>query len=248
MVWKLENKVIVITGSTKGLGRTLAINMAKCGANLVINYCHDECRALQTLKEICSINQQVLLCRADVSDDVQVRRMYNDVKNRFGKIDVLINNAGVIEDNYICLLSKKRWEKVLNTNLGGTYLCSKYFVRDMISNNSGKIINIASLKGQIGAEGQANYAASKAAIIGLTKSMARELGTWNISVNAVCPGYIMTDLNKGNKFKQEIAEKLSVMNIDGNMKDFVNFVTFLASDAVVSVSGQVFNLDSRIRQ
>lgn len=242
----LEDKVIVITGSTKGLGKELALNIARYGAKIVINYCHDESQALKTIQEISCINKHVLLCRADVSDEKQVRKMYREVKERFGKIDVLINNAGIVADNYLCLLSHKRWEKVVDTNLGGTYLCSKYFARDMIYNRKGKIINVASLKGQIGAEGQSNYVASKAAIIGFTKSLARELGRWNISVNAVCPGYIVTDLNRGNKVKEETAKIMSVMGIEGNMKDFVNFVTFLTSDAMLNVSGQVFNIDSRI--
>lgn len=242
-----EDKVIMITGSSKGLGKEVALQLAKLGADVAVNYCHDESKAKETLGEIRQYNRRCLLCRADVSDEEQVHAMYRKVLREYGKIDVLINNAGKNDDDYVHFLSEERWNGVMQTNLNGTFLCSKYFSKNMIHNRNGKIINIASLKGQLGSEGQSNYAASKAAVIALTKSMAKEMGQHNISVNAICPGYIATDLNRGNTNKYHIAKDMSTMQIAFGMKDFVHFVAFLASDLVNGISGQIFNIDSRIK-
>ena len=158
----------------------------------------------------------------------------------------MINNAGKNDDDFVLFLSEERWDNVIDTNLKGTFLCSKYFGKKMIQDKRGKIINIASLKGQLGSEGQTNYAASKAGIIALTKSMAKEMGKMNVSVNAICPGYIKTDLNRTNSYKCKIAEEMSALKIEFGLEDFVNFVVFIASDYVQGISGQVFNIDSRI--
>ncbi len=242
----LSRKVVVITGASRGLGRELAIQMAKMGASVVVNYHKDDVSAKDTLDNLSECNTNCMIYRADVSAEIQVKNMYRDVISHYGKVDILINNAGKNDDDYLHFISEERWNSVIKTNLNGTFLCSKYFSKNMIHNKQGKILNIASLKGQLGAEGQSNYSASKAAIIGLTKSMAKEMGKMNISVNAICPGYIMTDLNKENNNKCRIATNMSALEIDYCMEDFLNFVTFLCSDYIKGISGQVFNLDSRI--
>ncbi len=242
----LEKKVVVITGSSRGLGREMVINFAEAGACVVINYNKSVHEASLLRNEIISKNANCLLVAADVSSEDDVKRFYKEVMNKYGRIDVLINNAGVTDDGYVGLMKDEQWNRVIRTNLTSVFLCSKYFSKNMIHRKNGKIINIASLKGQLGSEGQANYAASKAGMIGFTKSLAKELGKEGISVNAICPGYIQTDLNRNNTNKREIAKRMSAMECEFGMKDFLNFVMFLASDMLHGVSGQVFNIDSRI--
>lgn len=244
---RLDNKVVVISGATRGLGKALAIAFAKAGATVVANYKINQEDAEKTLKELKKYNEHNYLYRADVSDDVEVSKMYSSIIKKFGKVDILINNAGINSDDYVNLMSKQKWDAVINTNLTSVFLCTRYFSKNMIKNKNGKIINIASLKGQLGSEGQANYAASKAGVIGYSRSLAKELGEEGISVNVVCPGYIKTQLNCDNEYKFQIANQMSAMSIDYCMDDFVNFTLFLASDNIMGVSGQVFNIDSRIR-
>ncbi len=242
----MKEKVVVITGASKGLGRELAISFAKSGAIVIGNYKSDETHANKTESLLKEINSKSCMIKADITDRNEVLEMYKVVNNKYKKIDVLINNAGKNDDDFVLFLSEERWDNVIDTNLKGTFLCSKYFGKKMIQDKRGKIINIASLKGQLGSEGQTNYAASKAGIIALTKSMAKEMGKMNVSVNAICPGYIKTDLNRTNSYKCKIAEEMSALKIEFGLEDFVNFVVFIASDYVQGISGQVFNIDSRI--
>ena len=242
----MKEKVVVITGASKGLGRELAISFAKSGAIVIGNYKSDETHANKTESLLKEINSKSCMIKADITDRNEVLEMYKVVNNKYKKIDVLINNAGKNDDDFVFFLSEERWDNVIDTNLKVTFLCSKYFGKKMIQDKRGKIINIASLKGQLGSEGQTNYAASKAGIIALTKSMAKEMGKMNVSVNAICPGYIKTDLNRTNSYKCKIAEEMSALKIEFGLEDFVNFVVFIASDYVQGISGQVFNIDSRI--
>lgn len=246
MEWELGHKVIVITGSSRGLGKALALNFAKAGASVVINYCKSKENATDLLKEIEEFNKKCMMIHADVTVDSDVKNMYREVMAKYGKVDVLINNAGMNNDNYVNIMSEKQWNDVVTTNLSSVFLCSRYFSKSMIRGKNGKIINIASLKGQLGSEGQANYAASKAGIIGFSKSLAKELGKVGVSVNVICPGYIRTDMNSKNLNKREIAERMSTMSVEYGLQDFINITMFLASDLLNGVSGQVYNVDSRI--
>lgn len=246
MEWGIENKVIVITGASRGLGSELALHLAKLGASVIVNYNQSEKEAIALLQEIKKYNQKCRLIRADVTKDHEVKDMYHEVIDLYGRVDVLINNAGRNSDNYVNLMSEKQWTDIINTNLTGTFLCCRYFSKNMIHLKRGKIINVASLKGQLGSEGQANYSASKAGIIAFSKSLAKELGEVGISVNVVCPGYIKTDLNRMSSLKRKIAEEMSAMNVDFGLEDYINFMTFLVSDMVKGISGQVYNIDSRI--
>lgn len=169
-----------------------------------------------------------------------------DVIKEYGKIDVLINNAGLCSDNFIQFMSYDQWDRVIKNSLYGVFLCSRIFSKCLIKNGGGKIINIASLKGQLGSEGQCNYSAAKAGVIGLTKALAKEFGPYNISVNAVCPGFAVTDLNKDNENKVMYAMEMSTMTTEYTKSDLSNFIAFLCSDAIKGVSGRIFNLDSRI--
>lgn len=244
----LKDKVIVVTGATRGIGKVIAEKFLSEGAYVVINYKNDDGAAIQFTEQIKNYKEKYLLVKADVADEEAVKRLYKNTLDYFGHVDAVINNAGICSDNYIQLMNLKNWEKVIDTNLKGTFLCTRLFGKQMIKQRKGKIINISSLKGQLGSEGQANYAASKAAIIGLTKSVAKELGSFGISVNAVCPGYITTGLNVGNSLKTNIACHMSLLDIKYAQDDLINFLVWICSDKMNGISGQVFNLDSRVRQ
>lgn len=242
----LKDKVIVVTGSSRGLGREMVVRFAKEGASVIINYYKNKKCALDLYSKIKMYSSNCIVVQADVTREDDVQKLYRTVIDEFGKIDVLINNAGKCDDNYVQFMSLEQWNEVLTTNLTSIYLCSRVFSKKMIASGKGKIINIASLKGQLGSEGQCNYAASKAGVIGLTKSLAKEMGELGISVNAVCPGFIVTDLNRMNSNKAEIAERMSILRDKRSLEDFLSFIVMLSSDELAGISGQVFNLDSRI--
>lgn len=242
----LSGKVIVITGSSKGIGSQIARQLSREGAAVIINYFHSPKEARELETEIKANDGICSVIKSDVTNWDEVIEMRNEVINIYGKIDVLINNAGICRDGYGTILPLEAWKEVVDTNLTGVFLTSKCFSRDMIRQQSGKIINIASLKGELGSEGQTNYATSKAGIMGFTKSLAKELGNWNISVNAICPGYVKTDLNKKSKLKEALSKQKSVLKNADYMEELLNFITYMSSDFFNSTSGRIFYLDSRI--
>lgn len=242
----VKNKVVVITGSSKGIGSKLAKAFAAEKAIVVMNYCSSKEDAENTYCEVVKESPHSLLIKADVRNTSEVSFMYHEVIRKIGRVDVLINNAGICDDNLIQMMPLEQWQRVIDVNLTGTFLCCREFSKVMIRQNSGKIINITSLKGQEGSIGQVNYSSSKAGVIGLTKTLAKELGKYNISVNAVCPGFIVTDLNRHNVIKKKCAEMHSILGIQQSLADLINSVIFLSSDSVSGVSGRTFNFDSRI--
>jgi len=246
MIVDISNKVVVITGSSKGIGSELARAFAKEKAKVVINYFQSNTNAQQLFQEISQYNSSCMLIKADVTDPSHVSNMYHEIINKYGCVDVLINNAGVCDDNLIQMMPLEQWQKVVDVNLTGIFLCCREFSKIMIKSKSGKIINIASLKGQEGSAGQVNYAASKAGLIGFTKALAKELGQYNIAVNAICPGFIVTDLNRHDENKKKIAENRSSLPIDNSLDDLINYLLFMTSDKMLSVSGRVINLDARL--
>lgn len=247
MIVDVSNKVVVITGSSKGIGRSLAVAFAKEQAKVVINYLNSEKAAKQLYDEIILFNPNCTMIQADITKQDDVSKLYHETLNLFGKVDVLINNAGICDDNPIQLMPEEQWKKVIDVNLTGTYLCSRAFSKAMIQQKNGKIINIASLKGEEGCEGQVNYSASKAGLFGFTKALAKELGKFNISVNAVCPGFIVTDLNRHDEKKKKIAEDRSLLPIAESLNTLVDYLIYISSDNFTGVSGRIFNLDSRIK-
>ena len=239
----LTDKVAIITGASRGIGKAIATQLSICGANIILTARNIE--GLNAVKD--SINAQGRLAEAIVSDVSSMNSLTELTVNtidKFGRIDILVNNAGITHDNIIMRMKEEDWDSVLNINLKGCFNGIKAVTRPMIKNNGGRIINITSVIGQIGNAGQCNYAASKAGIIGLTKSMAKELGTRNITVNAVAPGYISTDMT--NKVNADLKEKMKSfvpLGRFGTPNDVANLVCFLASEEAGYITGQTFNVD-----
>lgn len=246
MIVDVRDKVIVITGSSRGIGREMVKRFAQENAKVVINYLNSYEEAFKLYKEIAEYNSNCIMLKADVTKQSEVKVLCKETIKAFGQVDVLINNAGMCSDNLIPMMTENQWKQVIDVNLNSVFLCSRIFAKEMMKKRQGKIINIASLKGQLGSEGQTNYSASKAGVIGFTKALAKELGRFSVSVNAVCPGFIRTDLNRNNKNKVNIAREMSALNEWNGLEDLLNFVVYVTSDKFKHVSGRVMNLDSRI--
>ena len=238
------DKCALITGETRGIGKQIAITLAKQGYNIALNYRKENEELENTKKEIEEIGVQVLAVKGDVSNFEDCENFVKQVIERFGQIDVLVNNAGITKDMLLMRMKKEDFEQVIDTNLVGTFNVTKNVVPYMMKARSGRIINISSVVGISGNAGQTNYSASKAGIIGFTKSLAKEIASRNILVNAVAPGFIetnMTDVLKDD-VKQEIAKNIPLKRM-GTAQDVANVVKFLASDDSSYITGQVINVD-----
>ncbi len=237
-------KYALITGATRGIGKQIAITLAKQGYNIALNYRKENEELENTKKEIEEIGVQVLAVKGDVTNFEECENFVKQVIERFGQIDVLVNNAGITKDMLLMRMKKEDFEQVIDTNLVGTFNVTKNAVPYMMKARSGRIINISSVVGISGNAGQTNYSASKAGIIGFTKSLAKEIASRNILVNAVAPGFIetnMTDVLKDD-VKQEIAKNIPLKRM-GTAQDVANVVKFLASDDSSYITGQVINVD-----
>ncbi len=237
-------KSALITGATRGIGKQIAITLAKQGYNIALNYRKENEELENTKKEIEEIGVQVLAVKGDVSNFEDCENFVKQVIERFGQIDVLVNNAGITKDMLLMRMKKEDFEQVIDTNLVGTFNVTKNVVPYMMKARSGRIINISSVVGIAGNAGQTNYSASKAGIIGFTKSLAKEIASRNILVNAIAPGFIetnMTDILKDD-VKQEIAKNIPLKRM-GTAQDVANVVKFLASDDSSYITGQVINVD-----
>ena len=238
------DKCALITGATRGIGKQIAITLAKQGYNIALNYRKENEELENTKKEIEEIGVQVLAVKGDVANFEECENFVKQVIERFGQIDVLVNNAGITKDMLLMRMKKEDFEQVIDTNLVGTFNVTKNVVPYMMKARSGRIINISSVVGISGNAGQTNYSASKAGIIGFSKSLAKEIASRNILVNAVAPGFIetnMTDVLKDD-VKQEIAKNIPLKRM-GTAQDVANVVKFLASDDSSYITGQVINVD-----
>lgn len=238
------DKCALITGATRGIGKQIAITLAKQGYNIALNYRKENEELENTKKEIEEIGVQVIAVKGDVANFEDCENFVKQVIERFGQIDVLVNNAGIAKDMLLMRMKKEDFEQVIDTNLVGTFNVTKNVVPYMMKARSGRIINISSVVGISGNAGQTNYSASKAGIIGFTKSLAKEIASRNILVNAVAPGFIetnMTDVLKDD-VKQEIAKNIPLKRM-GTTQDVANVVKFLASDDSSYITGQVINVD-----
>ncbi len=273
---KLENKTALVTGSSRGIGRAIAIKLAEEGADIIINYQNTKDHAemvsklinrIGAIEELDEITDKIermedkenareisdlleskgchsLICQANVSDPLQVSRMKEEVINRFGKVDILVNNAGIVRDKSFVKMTHDMWNDVISVNLDGTFYCTKAFIDGMLERKYGRILNISSVIGRMGNFGQTNYAASKAGIIGLTKALAKEFAGKGVTVNAIAPGFIETDMVKGipGEAMEKILAKIPLGRL-GKASEVAGTVAFLASEEADYITGQVIDIN-----
>jgi 3-oxoacyl-[acyl-carrier protein] reductase len=240
----LTDRVAVVTGSSRGIGRAIALKLASLGAKVVVNYYGSEDAAQEVVEEVESGGGEAIAVQADVKDAEQAKDLIGAALEAFGRLDILVNNVGITRDTLLMRMKEDDWDLVINTNLKGTFNCTKAAQRTMIRQRYGRIINITSVSGVAGQVGQANYSASKAGVIGFTKAVARELGTRSITVNAVAPGYVQTDQTAD--LPQELIDyilELTPLKRPGTAEEIANAVAFLASEEASYVSGQVLGVD-----
>lgn len=240
----LEGRVAVVTGASRGIGREVALTLAKYGADVVVNYNGSEEKAKEVVAEIETLGRKAIAIKASVSSMDEVSQMIDETVEKFGRIDILVNNAGITKDNLVLKMTEDDFDAVIDTNLKGTFLCMKQVYRLMMKQRYGRIINMSSVIGVSGNAGQVNYAASKAGVIGMTKSLARELGTRGVTVNAIAPGFIETEMTDvlSDKVKQEIEGQIPLKRM-GQVQDVAEAVAFLASDKAAYITGQVLHVD-----
>ncbi len=238
----LQNQVALVTGASRGIGRAIAFALAQEGAKVVVNYSSSSAAAESVVAEIQQQGGEALALQADVSQTEQVDQLVEKTQEKWGKIDILVNNAGITKDNLLIRMKLEDWQAVLALNLTGVFLCTRAVGKLMLKQRRGRIINIASVSGQMGNPGQANYSAAKAGVIGLTKTLAKEFASRGITVNAVAPGFIETDMT--HDLKAEEILKLIPLGRFGKPEEVAQMVSFLASNpASAYITGQVFNVD-----
>jgi 3-oxoacyl-[acyl-carrier protein] reductase len=240
----MSNLTVLVTGGASGIGKACALTFAQAGYNVVVNYGHSEQAALDVTKQCKEFGVEAFAVKADVSKQDEVNAMVDLTLKTFGSIDVLINNSGITKDNLLLRMTSEDFSEVLDVNLLGTFHCIKAVVKPMMKARKGRIINMASVIGQIGNIGQANYAASKGGIIALTKSVARELASRNVTCNAIAPGFIQTKMTDvlSDEVKSGILGQVPMARL-GQPEDIAKVALFLASDAANYITGQVINVD-----
>jgi 3-oxoacyl-[acyl-carrier protein] reductase len=244
---QLKDKVAIVTGGTKGIGRAVAILFAEEGAEVIANFSKDVTAAEDLMKEAKSRGLRIRLFKADVTQFDQVKEMVEEIFAQYGRIDILVNNVGLIRDNFLMLMSDDDWDSLVKTNLSSLFYCSKTVIRKMIPQRRGKIINISSISGILGTSGQTNYSTTKGGVISFTKSLARELGSFNIHVNAVAPGLIESEVvSKMPKEKVEAIIKSSSLGRMGKPEEVAKVVLFLSSEHSDYITGQTIIVDGGI--
>lgn len=240
----LEGKVALVTGASRGIGREIAFTLAGCGAAVAVNYNGSKERADEVVAAIVQNGGKAVAIQANVAQPGEVAGLFEETVAAFGKVDILVNNAGITKDNLILKMSEEEYDAVLDTNLKGAFFCMKHAAKLMLKQRGGRIINIASISGIIGNAGQANYCAAKAGLIGLTKSLARELGSRGITVNAVAPGFIETDMTEKlpDQVKEGMLSQIPLKRA-GSVKDVAEAVAFLASDRASYITGQTLQVN-----
>lgn len=241
---RLEGKVALVTGASRGIGREIAFELTREGASVAVNYAGSEAKALEVVDGIKAMGRDAFAIQADVSSSDSVTEMVKETIEHFGKLDILVNNAGITKDNLLMRMKESEWDDVININLKGVFLCTKAVTRQMMKQRGGRIINISSIVGVSGNPGQANYVAAKSGVIGLTKTTAKELSSRGITVNAIAPGFITTDMtDKLNEdVKSEMLKQIPLARF-GEPKDIARTVIFLASEDGAYMTGQTLHVD-----
>jgi 3-oxoacyl-[acyl-carrier protein] reductase len=239
----LQGKVAIVTGGSRGIGKAIAVELASQGAIAVVNYASSSAAAEAVVTEITSGGGEAIAIQADVSKGDQVDALVSAVMEKYSRVDILVNNAGITRDTLLLRLKPEDWQAVIDLNLTGVFLCTRAVSKIMLKQRSGRIINITSVAGQIGNPGQSNYSAAKAGVIGFTKSVAKELATRGITVNAVAPGFITTDMTSSLNNPEDILKYIPLGRF-GQPEEVAGMVRFLAADpAATYITGQVFNVD-----
>lgn len=240
----LNGKTAIVTGGSRGIGKAVCLELARRGCNIVLSFAGNTAAADQTVAECQALGVQALAVQGNVADADAVKALFDATLKQFGAVDILVNNAGITRDNLLMLLKEEDFDAVVDTNLKGTFLCMKAAVRPMMKQRHGRIISLSSVVGLHGNAGQVNYAATKAGVIGMTKSLAKELAGRNITVNAVAPGFIDTDMTAvlPEKAKEAILASIPMARL-GAVEDVANAVAFLASDEAGYITGQVLAVD-----
>ena len=238
----LRDRVAIVTGASRGIGKATALSLATEGAKVVVNYARSSDAAEEVVKEITSAGGEAIALQADVSQAKEADSLIKQTLDKFSRIDVLVNNAGITRDTLLLRMKPEDWQAVIDLNLTGVFLCTKAVSKIMLKQRSGRIINITSVAGQMGNPGQANYSAAKAGVIGFTKTVAKELASRGVTVNAVAPGFIATDMTK--EIESEEIIKFIPLGRYGKPEEVAGMIRFLAADpAAAYITGQVFNVD-----
>ncbi|QDL09507.1 3-oxoacyl-[acyl-carrier-protein] reductase [Brasilonema octagenarum UFV-E1] len=238
----LRDKVAIVTGASRGIGRAIALELAELGANIVVNYASSSNAAEEVVDTITKAGGSAIALQADVSQVDQVEALVNTVTKKFNRVDILVNNAGITRDTLLLRMKPEDWQAVIDLNLTGVFLCTRAVSKMMLKQRSGRIINITSVAGQMGNPGQANYSAAKAGVIGFTKTIAKEFASRGITVNAVAPGFIATDMTSDIN-AEEIIKYIPLARY-GQPEEVAGMVRFLAADSAAAyITGQVFNVD-----
>jgi len=240
----LQGRVAIVTGASRGIGRAIALELGKLGASVVVNYNSSPAAAEEVVSAIVEAGSQAIAVQANVSDEAQVAALFKATIEKFGKVDILINNAGVTRDGLIIRMSAEDFDTVIDTNLKSAWLCCKAAIGVMMRKRYGRIINISSVSGVVGQAGQTNYSASKAGLLGLTKSLAREYANRGITVNAVAPGFVLTDLTKD--LPEDLVKQLNgVIPVGrwGSVEEIAHATAFSRGDESSYITGQVINVD-----
>ena len=240
----LKDRVALVTGASRGIGREIAITLARYGAKVIVNYNGSEAAANEVVATIRENGGEAMAVKANVAVEDECKEMIEGALATYGKVDILVNNAGVTRDNLLMKITEEDFDMVLDTNLKGTFFTIKHMYRAFLKQRSGRIINISSVTGLSGNAGQGNYAASKAAVVGLTKSMAKELASRGVTVNAVAPGFIATDMTAQmtDAAKEAVLSQIPLKKV-GEVSDIAECVAFLASDKASYITGQVISVD-----
>ena len=237
-------KNALVTGASRGIGRSISVELAEEGYNVVVNYAGNKAKADAVVEEIKAKGVESFAIQANVANGDEVKAMIKEVVSQFGTVDVLVNNAGITRDNLLMRMKESEWDDVIDTNLKGVFNCIQKVTPQMLRQKSGSIINLSSVVGAVGNPGQANYVATKAGVIGLTKSAAKELASRNITVNAVAPGFIVSDMTDAlsEDLKDQMLEQIPLSRF-GEDKDIANTVSFLASDKAKYITGQTIHVN-----